>query len=266
MKQFKIFSVLAFIGVTLVSCNSSENDPYKPEPSKGDYVKVESMEVILDLEKEHLVKKLYSISYNSILKPKVIKEYSDIDITAIPSIAPLSYEFSYLKEEELNSIVIKKDGELELDKLIANYQGGKLTTLEGKDASKNIKYEFLNANTIKATQLGKTYTYEYNNRGNLSSVSDESGKLFAYEYGVGYNPFVHSEYNLLFDYVPGGDLVRFVLSSKNEVKSAVNEKTGEVFKFTYKLDEFGYPIRMEVEGKSSKVLVKFTNAIMRRPS
>lgn len=265
MKQFKIFSVLAFIGVTLVSCNSSENDPYKPDPNKGDYVLIDRMEVIRDIDKEHLVEKMYEIEYNATLKLKKIKEYTNIDATAIPGKAPLSYEFEYRENKTLLSITTKKDESVELDKFTVDFRNDKLESIKGEDAAKNVKYEFLNSNVVTATQGSNTYNYEFNNAGNLVSVSDKTGKLFTYEYGMGYNPFVYSEYNLLFDYVPGGELIRFVFSSKNDMKVARNEKTGEVFNITYKLDDFGYPIRMEVVGKSSKTLVKFKNGIKRRP-
>ncbi|MDM1367851.1 hypothetical protein HX052_16960 [Myroides marinus] len=263
MKQFKIFSVLAFVGLSLISCNSSENDPYWPNPEKGDYVMVERMEVIHNVEKEHLVEKMYDIVYGPTLKLKIVKEYSNVDMTTIPSKAPLSYEFEYRENKTLLSITTKKDEEIVIEKSIADFRNDKLESITVEGTSKVAKYEYLNSNQVSVTQNGKTYKYEFDNRGNLTSVSDESGKLFTYEYGTGYNPFVYSEYNLLFDYVPGGEVIRFVFSSKNDMKLARNEKTGEVFKFTYKLDEFGYPIRMEVEGKSAKTLVKFKNGIKR---
>lgn len=263
MKQFKIFSMLAFVGLILASCNSSENDPYWPNPEKGDYVMVERMEVIRDISKEHLVEKMYSIVYGPTLKLKEIKEYSNIDITAIPENAPLNYEFEYRENKTLLSITIKNEVAVELDKLTVDFRNDKLESIKGTDSSKDVKYDFSNSNFIKATQADKTYTYEYDKKGNLISVSDTSGKLFTYEYGTGHNPFVYSEYNLLFDYVPGGEFIRFVLGSKNDMISARNEKTGEIFKFEYKLDEFGYPIRMLMKGHSSETLVKFKNGIKR---
>lgn len=263
MKQFKIFSVLAFVGLSFISCNSSESEAYWPDPNKGDYVMIERMEVVRDVDKEHLVEKMYNVEYDGALKLKKIKEFTNIDATAIPDKAPLSYEFEYRENKTLLSITTKKDEEVELDKFTVNFRNDKLESIESKDATKNVKYEFLNSNVVTATQGDNTYSYEFNNAGNLVSVSDKSGKLFTYEYGTGYNPFVYSEYNLLFDYVPGGELIRFVFSSKNDMKVARNEKTGEVFDFTYKLDGFGYPIRMEVVGKTSKTLVKFKNGIKR---
>lgn len=265
MRQLRIFSILTFIGVGITSCNTSEKEPYRPDPNKGDYMKVVRMEVVKDVEKEHLLEKLYTIDYTATLKAKLIKEYKDVDVTALPGKAPLSYVFDYLKDESLNSIIIKKDEEVDQDKLIADYRGGVLRSIKGDDASKEITFDFVNTSNVKVSQLGKTYNYEFDNRGNLISVSDASGKLFSYSYSAKYNPFVHSEYNLIFDYVPGGELIRFVMSSKNEMSSALNEKTGEKYTFEYKYEDFGYPISMLIKGGSNQKLFKFSYKIFRRP-
>ncbi|MDM1507376.1 sugar-binding protein [Myroides odoratimimus] len=139
-----------------------------------------------------------------------------------------------------------------------------LIDLTGKKSS--FMYEYSSGNIVKASSSDKVYTYDYDNRGNLTSVSDHTGELFTYTYGTGYNPFVHSEYNLTFDYFPGGELIRFVQSSKNNIETATNKKTGEVYTFkTTASHEFGYPTNIEVKGKDTSKLFKFDYVIIREP-
>lgn len=263
MKKLKIFAILALVGLSLVSCSSSDKEEYWPNPDRGDYMKVSRMEVIRDVEKQHLLEALYTIEYNYFLKLHKLKEFQNVDLTALPAKAPISYSFSYLKDDSLNKIVIKKDEEIDLDELTASYQGGDLVSINGKKGESEVLYQSVNANNLKVTQGYKAYDYEFDNTGNLIAVSDNTGKLFSYKYGVGHNPFEHSEYNLTFDYIPGGELIRFVKSSRNEITSAKNEKTGEEFNFDYKLHDFGYPTEMIVKGSTTKTLFKFEYNIIR---
>lgn len=266
MNKLKMMSVLAFIGFAAVSCNSSEKDEYRPDPNKGDYVKVFSMTVSKDPLNSDLLDVRYNIVYNNILKASSIKAYHNINgSTSLPEKAPLMYVFGYKKDEGLNFISIKKDEDKEIDKLDAKYKNDVLEKLENESKSNSTTFEYSSGNIIKATKDNKSYAYNYDNRGNLTSVSDESGKLFSYEYNNGNNPFVHSEFNLTFDYIPGGDLIRFVQGTKNAMTSAINEKTGEKYSFTYQLDEFNYPTEMVVKGKESMITFKFVNRIIRRP-
>ena len=268
MRRLRILSVFAFIGTTIVSCSSSEKDPYKPDPNKGDYVKVSSMTVSKDTVNSDLLEVRYNIDYNSILKAKTIKVYRDINgSVSLPEKAPLMYMFEYKKDEGVNSISIVKNENIDkdVDSLNAKYKGDVLEKLENETKSNSTTFEYSSGNIIKATKDNKSYTYSYDNRGNLTSVSDESGKLFTYEYNNGNNPFVHSEFNLTFDYIPGGDLIRFVQGTKNAMTTAINEKTREVYSFKYKLDEFNYPTEMLVKGKESVLLFKFVNRIISRP-
>ncbi|MGL4583329.1 MAG: hypothetical protein ACRCVU_10145, partial [Flavobacterium sp.] len=263
MKQFRIFSIFTFLGLGLISCSSSDNDPYWPDPNKGDYVKVSSMTVSSSSSKNNVVDVKYSIEYNSFLKARFIKRYENVDLSKpMPNQAPLLYSFNYLEKHGLNTIEIKQNEETVIDKLTAVYKNDVLEKLESKIGFTT--FEYSGGNIVKAIKDDKSYIYGYDNRGNLTSVSDESGKLFSYEYGNGNNPFVHSEFNLTFDYIPGGDLIRFVQGTKNAMTVAINEKTGEKYSFTYQLDEFNYPTEMVVKGKESDLLFKFENSIIRK--
>ncbi|MEK6492979.1 hypothetical protein [Myroides odoratimimus] len=263
MKKVKIALFAVIMGAIGVSCSSSDNEPYKPDPNKGDFVKVARMTVSND-DNENIVEVRYDIEYNSFLKLRKISEYKNYNELEIPSKPLLKYEFDYLKNNALNSIVITTDEGVEYDKLIASYKNDYLNDLTGKKSS--FVYEYSSGNVVKASSSDKVYTYDYDNRGNLTSVSDHTGELFTYTYGAGYNPFVHSEYNLTFDYFPGGDLIRFVQSSKNNIETATNKKTGEIYTFkTTASHEFGYPTNIEVKGKDTSKLFKFDYVIIREP-
>ncbi|MEC4051323.1 RHS repeat domain-containing protein [Myroides odoratimimus] len=264
MKKVKIALFTVIMGTIGVSCNSSDNEPYKPDPNKGDFVKVARMTVSSDGNKEHLVETRYDIEYNNFLKLRKISEYKNYNELEAPSNPLLKYEFDYLKNNALNSIVITTDEGVEYDKLIASYKNDYLNDLTGKKSS--FVYEHSSGNVVKAISGEKAYNYSYDNRGNLTSVSDATGELFTYTYGTGNNPFMYSEYNLTFDYVPGGELIRFVQSSKNNIETATNKKTGEVYTFkTTASHEFGFPTRIEVKGKDSFKLFKFDYVIIREP-
>ncbi|AJH16366.1 hypothetical protein [Myroides profundi] len=264
MKKVKIALFTVILGSIGVSCNSSDNEPYKPDPNKGDFVKVARMTVSSDGNKEHLVETRYDIEYNNFLKLRKISEYKNYNELEAPSKPLLKYEFDYLKNNALNSIVITTDEGVEYDKLIASYKNDYLNDLTGKKSS--FVYEYSSGNVVKASSSDKVYTYSYDNRGNVTSVSDQTGELFTYTYGVGSNPFVYSEYNLTLDYVPGGEFIRFIQSSKNIMDTATNRKTGVVYTFkTTASHEFGLPTRIEVKGKDTFKLFKFDYVILREP-
>ncbi|EHO04884.1 YD repeat (two copies) [Myroides odoratimimus CIP 101113] len=264
MKKVKIALFAVIMGTISVSCNSSDNEPYKPDPNKGDFVKVARMTVSSDGNKEHLVETRYDIEYNNFLKLRRISEYKNYNELEAPSNPLLKYEFDYLKNNALNSIAITNSEGIEYDKLTASYKNDYLNDLTGKKSS--FVYEHSSGNVVKAISGEKVYNYSYDNRGNLTSVSDATGELFTYTYGTGNNPFMYSEYNLTFDYLPGGELIRFVQSSKNNIEAATNKKTGEVYTFkTTASHEFGFPTRIEVKGKDSFKLFKFDYVIIREP-
>lgn len=252
------------MGTIGVSCNSSDNEPYKPDPNKGDFVKVARMTVSNDGNKEKLVDSRYEITYFNFLKVREIKHYKNIDESVVLGKEDLKYNFEYLKNNNVSKIRVTAKGEIDVDVLEANYKNDYLHDLTGKKFSAS--YEHSSGNVVKATSNGKVYNYSYDTKGNLISVSDETSELFAYTYGTGYNPFVHCEFNLTFDYVPGGELIRFVQSSKNNIETATNKKSGEVYAFkTTGSNEFGYPLGIEVKGKDTSLLFKFDYVILREP-